>query len=215
MKTLYGAVAAVIAGLLTSAFAQTQTVYRQCFVETPTAFYWSAIASHPSGEYETRLFQETFGIGFERSMSQQLSRNVDVHCSYQESFSSLNSDRERWMYNYRAKSHTMTGWTDGRPAVSGAVNAPRPERGRPPAIVVSTPDNRRTPGEIAREEAQRAADRQRAADQAQRTATLQAEAERVRQRAAAAAAAADARDRANRCGQYRDPNSPGACVSPQ
>lgn len=224
--------AAIATGLITASVACTahaQSQISQCFVQVPGeartgVFYWSGVVTHPAGEYEQRLFNETFAQSFERYVRDQVRHTVNVSCQSHGSFYGAEADRSRWMYNYPTPSysHIMTDWTDGRPLATGEVSVPpAPRRGRlagPPAIVLSSPesrDNRRTPGEIAREDAQRLADRQRAQEQAERTAALQQEARRLRDRAASEAAAADARDRANRCGRYRDPNSRSACVSPQ
>lgn len=222
MKTLEISLCASLLCLVGGTACNAQEVYSQCMAGdvyygyNAPPYYWSAVVTHPDGEYGNREFSQTFGQEFEQYLTQRLGHNVDVNCDTDESFSTLETRRRNYISSNQSSTHTMTGWTDGRPVATAESSALSTARRRgPPAIVVSTPDNRRTPGEIAREEAQRTADRQRAADQAERTAALQAEAGRVRQRAAAEAAAADARNRANRCGQYRDPNRGGACVSPQ
>lgn len=205
----------------TTAGAQTQ--YIQCFggYDGQRA-YWSAIVTHPGGEYESRLFYETFVPAFERHLWQAYRASGHVSCLDGSSYYSVNSLRSYHQINGGVPTPVLTEWTDGRPVATGDAPAAPPRQARqqpgPPAIIVgssSTRDSRRTPGEIAREEAQREADRQRAQEQAARAAAVQQEAQRLRERRAAEAAAADARDRANRCGRYRDPNSRSSCVSPQ
>jgi hypothetical protein len=222
MKTLATSLCASLFCLLGGTACNAQVVYSQCSAGdvyngyNAPPYYWSAVVTRPAGEYGDRDFFQTFGHEFERHLIRQLGHNVDVTCDADASFSTLESRRRNFMSNYQSSTHTMTGWTDGRPVATAESSAVSTARRRgPPAIVVETPDNRRTPTELARENAQRAADRQRAIDQTQRTAALQVRAQQLRQQAAEAAAEQDARDRANRCGRYRDPNSRSACVSPQ